>query len=80
MSLKACGATWENLPFFSPLMPVATPPNAVVFGSKRIRIIEMARTGLVLDFVAMAFALLAVYFLFPFLTGSSIHDFPAWAK
>jgi sodium-dependent dicarboxylate transporter 2/3/5 len=62
------------------MMPVATPPNAVVFGSKRIRIVEMARTGLLLNFVAIAFTLLAVYFLFPLLSGSSIHDFPAWAK
>jgi sodium-dependent dicarboxylate transporter 2/3/5 len=62
------------------MMPVATPPNAVVFGSKRIRIVEMARTGFVLNFVAIAFTLAAVYLLFPILTGSSIHDFPAWAK
>ena len=27
------------------MMPVATPPNAVVFGSDRVRIVEMARRG-----------------------------------
>ncbi|MBH55367.1 MAG: sodium:dicarboxylate symporter [Opitutaceae bacterium] len=62
------------------MMPVATPPNAVVFGSKRIRIIEMARTGLMLNFVAMFFTIVAVYLLFPYLTGDAISDFPAWAK
>ena len=29
------------------MMPVATPPNAVVFGSDRVKISEMARVGLV---------------------------------
>ena len=62
------------------MMPVATPPNAVVFGSKRIRIIEMARTGLMLNFVAIFFTLVAVYLLFPYLTGDSLSDFPVWAK
>jgi solute carrier family 13 (sodium-dependent dicarboxylate transporter), member 2/3/5 len=62
------------------MMPVATPPNAVIFGSQRIRIAEMARIGIVLNFVAIGFTLLAVYFLFPYISGSSIQDFPAWAK
>ncbi len=46
------------------MMPVATPPNAVVFGSQRIRISEMARTGLLLNFVAIAFTIIAVYVFF----------------
>jgi sodium-dependent dicarboxylate transporter 2/3/5 len=33
------------------MMPVATPPNAIVFGSGRVRIPEMARTGLVLNLI-----------------------------
>ena len=62
------------------MMPVATPPNAVVFGSERIRIVEMARTGLLLNFVAIAFTLIAVYLLFPYVTGTPMGEFPAWAK
>jgi len=62
------------------MMPVATPPNAVVFGSERIRIIEMARTGLFLNFVAIGFTLLMVYLLFPYVTGAPMGEFPAWAK
>lgn len=62
------------------MMPVATPPNAVVFGSERIRIIEMARTGLLLNFVAIGFTLLMVYLLFPYVTGTPMGKFPAWAK
>jgi sodium-dependent dicarboxylate transporter 2/3/5 len=62
------------------MMPVATPPNAVVFGSGRIRIPEMARAGLLLNFVAVAFTLLAVYLLLPLVAGSGIGSFPGWAR
>ena len=61
-------------------MPVATPPNAVVFGSQRIRISEMARTGLLLNFVAIAFTIIAVYVFFPLVTGDPIGAFPGWAQ
>jgi len=31
------------------MLPVATPPNAIVFASRQISIGQMARTGLVLN-------------------------------
>lgn len=62
------------------MMPVATPPNAVVFGSQRIRIIEMARTGIVLNLFAVLLTLLAVYIFFPLVTGAGFGDFPDWAR
>lgn len=61
------------------MMPVATPPNAVVFGSQRIRIIEMARTGLLLNIVAVVFTLLSIYFFFSLVTGAGFGEFPDWA-
>jgi sodium-dependent dicarboxylate transporter 2/3/5 len=33
------------------MMPVATPPNAIIFGSGRLRVGEMARVGIVLNLV-----------------------------
>ena len=33
------------------MMPVATPPNAIVFGSNRFSIAEMARAGIVLNLI-----------------------------
>jgi sodium-dependent dicarboxylate transporter 2/3/5 len=62
------------------MMPVATPPNAVVFSSQRIRIAEMARTGLILNFVALLVTLFVVSLLFPLVTGNSIDSFPPWAR
>ncbi|MDG2256161.1 MAG: SLC13 family permease [Opitutaceae bacterium] len=62
------------------MMPVATPPNAVVFGSQRIRIAEMARTGLLLNLIAVVFTVIATYLLMPAFIESPIGDFPDWAK
>ena len=62
------------------MMPVATPPNAVVFSSQRIRIAEMARTGLILNFVALLVTLVVVSLLFPLVAGNPIDSFPAWAR
>jgi len=62
------------------MMPVATPPNAVVFGSRRIRIYEMAKAGLVLNFAATGLTVIAVYLFFPYVTGMAVDSFPAWAE
>jgi len=62
------------------MMPVATPPNAVVFGSQRIKISEMARTGLLLNLVAVIFTVIATYLLVPSVIQSPIDVFPDWAK
>jgi sodium-dependent dicarboxylate transporter 2/3/5 len=43
------------------MLPVATPPNAVVFGSGLVSIPEMSRAGLVLNLVAVALIPLLTY-------------------
>jgi sodium-dependent dicarboxylate transporter 2/3/5 len=35
------------------MMPVATPPNAIVFGSERISVEEMVRIGIFLNFIGV---------------------------
>lgn len=45
------------------MLPVATPPNAIVFGSNRVRVAEMCRAGIFLNLIGMVLVTLAVYFL-----------------
>lgn len=47
------------------MLPVATPPNAIVFGSGYITIPEMARAGIWLNLAAIAVISLAATFLIP---------------
>ena len=61
------------------MMPVATPPNAIVFGSGRLTVGEMARIGVVLNVVGALVIALLVYTL-----GSAVFQIdpsllPEWA-
>jgi len=46
------------------MMPVGTPPNAIVFGTGRIRIQDMIKAGLVLNLIGAVLILLTMWFLF----------------
>ncbi|RKQ18189.1 hypothetical protein D8M05_01945 [Oceanobacillus bengalensis] len=58
------------------MLPVATPPNAVVFGSGYLRIPDMAKTGFLLNVVAIVLVTLTVYFLLSLALGININTFP----
>lgn len=45
------------------MMPVATPPNAIVFASGKLKIIDMVKAGFVLNIAAITLITLFVYFL-----------------
>lgn len=58
------------------MLPVATPPNAIVFGSGYLRIPDMASKGFVMNIISIIVLTLFVYFLLPLLWGLTIDGFP----
>ena len=47
------------------MLPVATPPNAVVFGSGYLRIPDMVRTGIWMNLISILILTAMVYFMLP---------------
>ena len=45
------------------MMPVATPPNAIVFGSRKLQIADMAKTGFIINIFGAIVITLLVYFV-----------------
>ena len=62
------------------MLPIATPPNAVVFSSGRVTMGQMARCGLLLNFTSvLVITLWAWLWLFPIL-GVDPNSTPSWWK
>lgn len=55
------------------MLPVATPPNAIVFGSGRLSIAQMARAGVLLNIVGVLVTTLIVSQLAGFLLGIDLN-------
>ncbi|WP_371809630.1 SLC13 family permease [Halobacillus sp. Marseille-Q1614] len=59
------------------MLPVATPPNAVVFGSGYLRIPDMAKAGFALNILSIVLVTLAIYFYLPVIWNIDLTSFPA---
>ncbi|WP_077705418.1 SLC13 family permease [Virgibacillus dokdonensis] len=62
------------------MLPVATPPNAVVFGSGYLRIPDMVKAGVALNIIGSILVTVAIYFLLPILWGINITEVPDFVK
>ena len=49
------------------MLPMATPPNAIVFASGYVKIPEMARVGVILNLIAVVLLILVFQFVIPLL-------------
>lgn len=58
------------------MLPVATPPNAVVFGSGYLKISDMVKRGFVLNIFSIGLILVVIYFLLPLLWDFDPSRFP----
>jgi sodium-dependent dicarboxylate transporter 2/3/5 len=59
------------------MLPVATPPNAVVFGSGYLRIPDMMRAGIWMNLISIVLVTLFTYYLLPVLWDIVPGEFPA---
>ena len=71
--LMIAGATAASFAF---MLPVATPPNAIVFGSGYITIPQMARVGFGLNVLGVLLITLVALFWLPFAWGIDVTNVP----
>jgi len=62
------------------MMPVATPPNAIVFGSGRVKIAEMAKVGFFINIIGIIVITIYFYTVGAGLMGIDLNVFPDWAR
>jgi len=58
------------------MLPVGTPPNAIIFATDKLSIAEMVRTGFVMNIIAATLVVLTVYFLMPMFWGLQLDEVP----
>lgn len=61
------------------MLPVATPPNAIVYGSGQISSQQMARTGFGLNLISIVLITLIFYGLTRSILGIELNQMPDWA-
>ncbi|MBN1338833.1 MAG: SLC13/DASS family transporter [Bacteroidales bacterium] len=62
------------------MLPVATPPNAIIFGTNRITVLDMAKTGLAINLAGIVIITLATWFLGTYVFDIDIHYLPEWVN
>jgi sodium-dependent dicarboxylate transporter 2/3/5 len=62
------------------MLPVGTPPNAIVYGSGRVPLPDMARVGLLLNVVLVPIVVGAVLVLGTVVFGIEVDVVPQWVK
>lgn len=62
------------------MLPVATPPNAVVFASQKLNVSDMVKSGIILNLIGVFIITLIVYFLGISIFEININTLPNWIK
>lgn len=61
------------------MFPIATPPNAIIYGSGKVSMWQMAKTGILINLVAIVIITLFSYFWAPYIFDINFGEFPDWA-
>lgn len=77
IALMMVGAISSSLAF---MLPVATPPNAVIFGSGCVRLPTMARTGFALNLMGVLLVIVITYTVAVPVFGIDLSGLPGWAR
>jgi len=64
---------------FAFMLPVATPPNAIVFGTGKLRISDMIRAGIWMNLVGIVVLTLTAYFYMRWIFDIDFNSLPVWA-
>ena len=64
---------------FAFMLPVATPPNAIIFGTKRVTIKDMAKAGFALNLIGTIIIAFGCYYWGRYVFGIELGVFPDWA-
>jgi sodium-dependent dicarboxylate transporter 2/3/5 len=62
------------------MMPVATPPNAIVFASGKLHIMDMIKTGFILNILAIVLITLVCWILGPLIFNIDVNMMPDWVE
>jgi sodium-dependent dicarboxylate transporter 2/3/5 len=58
------------------MLPIATPPNAIVFGSGYLRMNDMVKAGFWLNIISIILVTLMVYYILPWLWEIDLESYP----
>lgn len=61
------------------MLPVATPPNAIVFGTNKIKVMQMVKAGFILNILAVILLSLFVFYYGRIIFDIDINQIPDWA-
>jgi sodium-dependent dicarboxylate transporter 2/3/5 len=61
------------------MLPIATPPNAIIFGSGQVEMGRMVRTGLLLNIIGVVLITATVTLISSRLLGLDLGALPDWA-
>ena len=62
------------------MLPVATPPNAIIYGSGKVTIPQMAKAGIWLNIIVSVLFTIASYTIFAYVFGIEIGVIPDWVN
>ena len=62
------------------MLPAATPPNAIVYGSEKLSIQQMAKGGVFINLVFVVLITAVAYALIVPLFGIELGELPAWVQ